>query len=132
MYYENSNMVNKVMNEESIDRTPALQRLITKLTKENLWLYVIRVLKESPMYAYEVKVHITNRMGIKVSTVAVYTVLYKMTREGLLERFTGSSGRSYYRVTEKGIKAYEKAIRVLEDVISILKGEKEALKLSTS
>jgi len=115
------------MSEESVDKTPALQRLITKLTKENLWLYIIRVLKEGPMYAYEVKVHVTNRIGVKVSTVAVYTVLYRMAREGLIERFTGSSGKSYYRVTNKGMKAYEQAIRILEKVIDVLKGKESNL-----
>jgi len=86
----------------------AYERFVRKLTKENLWLYVIRVLKDKPMYGYEVKKAIKERFKFSPSTVTVYAVLYKMSREGLIRKIK-SDGDTYYTLTEKGIEEFNKA-----------------------
>jgi DNA-binding PadR family transcriptional regulator len=86
----------------------AYERLVRKLTKENLWLYVISVLRSGPMYGYAIKKAISDKFKFNPSTITVYAVIYRMVGEGLLEKFS-SGGTSYYRVTDKGIKVFEKA-----------------------
>ena len=94
----------------------AIERLRRKVTVENLWIYVIKILEEEPLHAYGVKVRLRDRFGIKVATVTVYAVLYKMVREGLLmvER---KGETKVYRPTEQGLRALSEARRILEDVL---------------
>ncbi len=113
---------------EEVKTTPAFKRLISKITKETLWLYVIDVLKEKPLYAYAVRVAIRQKYGFKVATVTVYTVLYRMRREGLLETFE-EGGTTYYKPSEKGLKAYETALNFLETLVKVFKGEEKSEKL---
>ncbi|MEM2136566.1 MAG: PadR family transcriptional regulator [Candidatus Methanomethylicia archaeon] len=94
----------------------AYERLVRKLTKENLWLYVISVLRGGPMYGYAIKKAIVEKFGFKPPTITVYAVIYKMVMEGLIEKFI-DGGTTYYRLTGKGLTLFERArdfIRSLE------------------
>lgn len=73
----------------------ALDRLITKLTKENLWIYVVKLLMERPMYGYEIAREIRERFNINITNVGVYVVLYKMERDGLVETFMSGESKMY-------------------------------------
>ncbi|MEM3542356.1 MAG: PadR family transcriptional regulator [Candidatus Methanomethylicia archaeon] len=93
----------------------AFERLVRKLTKENLWLYVISVLRSKPLYGYAVKKAISEKFHFNPSTITVYAVIYKMVREGLIEKF--SEGEiTYYRVTDKGFMLFEKARKFIRDM----------------
>jgi len=96
----------------------ALERLKRKITIENLWLYIINILLEKPTYAYDVKKRIVERFGFRPATITVYTVMYKMVREGLLEK----DENGVYRVTEQGRRAYEEALKLLEEIVMMLSG----------
>ncbi|MCE4617659.1 MAG: PadR family transcriptional regulator [Desulfurococcales archaeon] len=96
--------------------TKALQRLKRKLTIENLWIYVIAVLvEEGPTYGYDIKKRIATRFGFKVSPVTLYTVLYRMEREGLLEKEGG-----YYKPTKIGREAYTRALEYIAEILAKL------------
>ena len=98
--------------------TPALRRLRRKTTIETLWLYVLAVLAvEGPTYPYRIRKLIHERFGFKPSTVTLYTVVYRMEREGLLEKREGE-----YAPTERGIRALEEAVDYLENLVSGLRG----------
>ena len=73
----------------------ALDRLVAKLTKENLWIYVVRLLMERPMYGYEIAREIRERFNINITNVGVYVVLYKMERDGLVETFMSGDSKMY-------------------------------------
>jgi len=96
----------------------ALERLKRKITIENLWLYIINILLEKPTYAYDVKRRIVEKFGFRPATITVYTVMYKMVREGLLEK----DEDGIYRVTKQGMKAYEEGLRFLEEIVTMLSG----------
>lgn len=103
----------------------AYDRLRTKLTKENLWLYILRMLMEHPMYAYEISKNLKDRFGFSTATITVYVVLYKMLFEGLIkikqeEHFTGRPDRKYYEITEKGTKSLKMGIEFIEKTIKKL------------
>ncbi|MCC6042798.1 MAG: PadR family transcriptional regulator [Candidatus Verstraetearchaeota archaeon] len=101
----------------------ALKRLKDKLTKENLWLYIVKELAEEPMYAYKVKVVLREKYNINVATVTVYTVLYRMEREGLITKVKGDN--TMYRVTERGLEQLNKAIEFMKGVVRSLEGSRQ-------
>lgn len=110
----------------------AYERLVEKLTKENLWLYILTMLKERPMYGYEIAGRLKTEFGIPIATITAYVVLYKMEREGLVERSVehpevpvGSRinvRKVYYRQTEKGREMLGKGIEFLRNRLQLLEG----------
>lgn len=103
----------------------AYNRLLRKLTKENLWLYILRMLTYRSMYAYEISKQLRGRFGFSTATVTVYVVLYKMQREGLIEpcgekSVLGRPDRKYYEITEKGRRNLESGIKFLEETLKKL------------
>ncbi|MBO3762864.1 MAG: PadR family transcriptional regulator [Candidatus Brockarchaeota archaeon] len=103
----------------------AFQRLERKLTKENLWIHILSVLKNKPMYGYEIANYLRKDKKIDVAVITVYTVLYKMEREGLVERKSGNvlnMRKVYYSATEKGLNLLKDAITFLEATLASIKG----------
>ncbi len=96
---------------------PVLDRLKRKLTIENLWIYVIAaILRHGPQYAYTIKKILQEEYGIKPATITVYTVIYRMEKQGLLERLDDNT----YRVTERGVEAYSKGIAIIRETLERL------------
>lgn len=108
----------------------ALDRLRRKLTVENLWLYIMRSLIEAgePLSGYDIKVRLRERFGINPPAITVYTVIYRMVREGLLGKVDGSSGTRYVP-REKGLHAFDKALDFLKQTYSKLAGSVEVEKI---
>jgi len=101
------------------------ERLVSKLTKENLWLYILTELEKQPMYAYEIAKTLKNEHKIQIATVTTYVVLYKMRREGLVERrgkspLIGRPGRRYYGITDLGKQALQKGRDFLRDALEAI------------
>lgn len=100
----------------------AYNRLVRKLTKENLWLYILKMLTEKPMYAYEIKKTLKERFKITPATVTVYVVLHKMRHEELIcvgkeMSVFGRPDRIYYEITEKGKEALQQGKEFLEETL---------------
>ncbi|MHA1713035.1 MAG: PadR family transcriptional regulator [Candidatus Ranarchaeia archaeon] len=100
---------------------PALHRLKSKLTRETLWIYILRLLQDKPMYGYEIREYIKDRFDFEPATITAYVVLYKMRKEGLVvtriaKSPNGRPDRKYYSVTSKGLKLMKEA-KVLIDRI---------------
>ncbi|MHA1866915.1 MAG: PadR family transcriptional regulator [Candidatus Heimdallarchaeaceae archaeon] len=105
--------------------TKAFKRLEKKLTIEILFLWVIRLLKDGPKYAYELKQEFQDRFGFSPATVTNYTVLYLLEKEGIVKRTEvvvddERIDRKYYALTELGEKLFEECKIFLEDTFSIL------------
>jgi PadR family transcriptional regulator PadR len=103
----------------AIDEFKALRRFVTKLTRENLWIYILRLLQENPRYGYEIRATIDKRFGFKPATVTSYVILYKMARDGLVEarvaksEAKGKPERKYYAITKNGERAMQAAKVIL-------------------
>jgi len=110
-----------------LEESKALKRLKDKLTKENLWLYIVKELAQEPMYAYKVKVVLREKYNIDVATVTVYTVLYRMEREGLITKARGDE--TTYRATERGLEQLNKALAFMKGVIQLLEGGSQARRM---
>ena len=89
----------------------AVRRFVNKLTKENLWFYILRLLQDGPRYGYEIRAMINEKFGFKPATVTSYVILYKMAKDGLVEarrndvELRGKPDRKYYVITEEGKRA---------------------------
>ncbi|HUX98806.1 MAG TPA: PadR family transcriptional regulator [Candidatus Deferrimicrobium sp.] len=105
------------------DVTKAMNRLADKLTKANLWMYILRLLEEEPLYGYEIKEKIFDRFGFQPAVVSGYVILYKMKKDGLVQvewktsTDDGKPNRKYYQMTETGHQAMNHAKKYLELLI---------------
>jgi len=105
-----------------------LERLKSKLTKEVMWLYILRLLLERPMYAYEIKRQIQERFGWEAATVTSYVVFYRLKQEGYVttewvESKEGRPNRKYYAITEKGRTLFEEGRKFIEEMVKNLFGK---------
>ena len=96
-----------------------LERLESSLTLNNLWLYSIKLISDRPMFSRELYKGMREKYKIRVNLITVYSVLYRLEREGYIKR--SGNYRKYYEVTEKGRRELQNGIRLLEDVLNVLK-----------
>jgi DNA-binding PadR family transcriptional regulator len=103
----------------------AYRRLTRKITIENLWIYVLSLLRDRPLYGYEVRDRIFERFGFRPGKITCYVVLYKLEKENLIssrridEKSRGAP-RKYYFITEKGLREIEKAKKFLIELAGAL------------
>ena len=103
--------------------TKAVNRLADKLTKANLWMYILRLLEESPLYGYEIKEKIHKRFGFQPAIVSGYVILYKMKKDGLVQvewktsNEEGKPNRKYYSITGIGKAATNQAKKYVESLL---------------
>lgn len=98
----------------------AYERLVRKLTKENLWIYILSLLNEGPQYGYEIRNEIYKRFNFKPGEVTSYVVLYKLRKDGYIalekkKRSEEGPERKYYIITEEGKKLLKKAEEFLSE-----------------
>lgn len=91
-------------------RTPT-ERLRDSVTKDNLWLYILTLLKEKERYPYEIRKAIEENFNFKPGSMTAYMVLQKLESSGYvtLDRriVQGGPTRQYYRITKKGLAELE-------------------------
>jgi len=100
-----------------------LERLKRKVTVENLWIYILKLLKERSMYAYEIQNRIQEGFGFRPGKITAYVVLYKLEKDGYVKTEWKDKGRQrkYYRITESGRRLLKDGISMLEEMIRGIK-----------
>lgn len=93
----------------------AYEHLRESLTKGNLWLYILTALEEGPLAPLELKAAVQQEHGFAPATITFYSVLYKLSREGLVRK-TSDTFRSAYAITAKGKGELAKAKALLSSV----------------
>ncbi|HEW63479.1 PadR family transcriptional regulator [Fervidicoccus fontis] len=107
------------MEKESKSR--AFERLKKKIENEVLWIYVSCVLiKKGALSINEIKKEINDLFGIKVNTLYLYSIIYRMEEEGLIVKVEGDP-KSTYTITPEGELTYKKALVFLEEKLLQLK-----------
>ncbi|MDI6806495.1 MAG: PadR family transcriptional regulator [Candidatus Aenigmarchaeota archaeon] len=101
------------------------ERFKKSVTKDNLWIYILTLLKEKEMYPYEIKRKIEERFGFKPGNVTAYVVFNKLKFGGYIEvskikKLQGPE-RTYYKITKKGKEELKQAIKFYEEWIKVLK-----------
>ncbi|MEM0440119.1 MAG: PadR family transcriptional regulator [Candidatus Caldarchaeum sp.] len=103
----------------------AYERLVRKLTQENLWLYILTLLNRKPLYGYEVRKLIEKEFGFRPGQVTSYVVLYRLEKSGLIKVVDESKGsrgpaRKYYAITPQGQTVLQKAKKFIVELGSRL------------
>lgn len=102
-------------------QSKALKRLMRKFTIETLWIYIARILLDSkPLRAYEIKKKLQDVFNINPPAITVYTVVYRMHREDLLD-VVKSDGETMYKLSEKGKEELHKALEFIEYLMNKLR-----------
>lgn len=99
----------------------AFQRLEKNLTIDLLWIWILKLLRSEPKYAYQLKQEIQEQFGFSPATVTNYTILYLLEREGLVEKTEMTNSieridRKYYIITEFGEEVMNEAESYLGEV----------------
>ncbi len=98
----------------------AYERLVRKLTRENLWLYILKMLTERPDYPLGLKRRFREKFGFEPAGITFYTVLYRLKGEGMVTS-KSEQGRTTYYCTDKGVEALKLAVGYLEATSQKLK-----------
>ena len=98
-----------------------MKRLVKNLTKDVLWIYILRLLQERPHYGYEIKRLIIERFGFEPATVSGYAIIYRLIKDELIEEQKDSEKpRKYYAITERGKHAMENAKMFLSKTLNLV------------
>lgn len=105
---------NSIENSKDSKASNAFQRLVKNLTIDLLWIWVLKLLREEPKYAYQLKQEIQERFGFSPATVTNYTILYLLKGEGLVEKTEMRNSderidRKYYVITKFGEEVMDEA-----------------------
>jgi PadR family transcriptional regulator PadR len=85
-----------------------IERLYRSNTKENLWIYILSLLKERKIYGWEIPALIKQEFSFKPGRITPYRVLYRLEDQGLVKSKL-EDRRRVYQITEKGKKELELA-----------------------
>ena len=99
------------------------ERLKEKLTTDNLWLYILSLLKEKDMYGYELRAAIEDSFDFKPGNVTAYRVLYALKRSNLVQTVTKEASgrkRKYYKITKEGKEELETGKEIMKEILSKL------------
>ncbi|ADI31649.1 PadR family transcriptional regulator [Staphylothermus hellenicus] len=97
----------------------AVKRLKRKITVENLWIYILKIIMDhGEIRGYDARKYLREEYGIKVPAITTYTVIYRMEREGLIKKI--GNGDKYYKITEKGYEAFKQGINIIKESLSKL------------
>jgi len=92
---------------------PPSQRFETSLTRDNLWIYILTLLRKNELYAYEINGKIKQQFGFSPGNVTAYIVLQRLKADGYVRassrRQEGGPVRHYYATTPKGQAELKKA-----------------------
>ncbi len=97
------------------------KRLHEKLTKENLWIFIMHLLHtEGPLPGVLIKKRLEEKYGVKFGNVLHYKVLYNLEKRGLVKKFKHKLGKVYH-ITEEGLKHLSEGIQMIEYYLNLLK-----------
>ena len=91
-----------------------LKRLRELNTTDNLWVYILRILKDEPQHAYALRQTVQERFGFRPGTVTAYKVLYLLGKSGFVEKKTHGR-QKVYSITKKGQDALNKALEFYKE-----------------
>jgi DNA-binding PadR family transcriptional regulator len=96
-----------------------MERLEKMNTKENLWIYILILLKKSKLYAWKIPDLIEKNFNFKPGKITPYRVLYSLERAGLVKSYHEERKR-IYEITEKGMEELEKAKKFYQKLIELI------------
>ena len=97
----------------------ALNKLIKSTTTDNVWIYILSVLKKENIHAYALHKEIEKKFKWAPELITSYVVLYRIEKEGLIK--SEKKGRiKIYSITPKGNKTLKEAKKHLREVAEVI------------
>ena len=93
------------------------ERLQKSNTIENLWIYILSLLKRRKIYGWEIPAIITKEFKFKPGKITPYRVLYRLEKEEFVKSKI-EKRRRVYQITEKGRKELEKAKIFFQEILN--------------
>jgi PadR family transcriptional regulator PadR len=81
--------------------------IVQRITKNLLDIQILRLIKGQPMWGYKIKQQVEADYGVRLRHGALYPLLNKMEKDGLLSSRRESKGgriRKTYEITQKGLE----------------------------
>ena len=97
------------------------ERFVKLNTKENLWIYILIILKRGPRYAWDMYSIIEKEFGFKPGNITPYRVLYRLEEKNYVESRLEKRKR-IYKITPLGEKELEKAKDFYLEIIKKING----------
>ncbi len=95
------------------------ERLKEKVEKENLWLFVLSILKGEKMNARDLRGLIKKKFGFVYGNVTAYKVLYLLESGGYVK--SEKEGKFvFYEITEKGLAEMKEAKNLFKSYSSAI------------
>lgn len=96
-----------------------LKELRVKMIKSFMEIFILAQLRMKAMSGYDIIASIHKVFGIMVSPGTVYTRIYRMERDGLIEGNTDEKKR-IYMLTEKGEKIIEDVLNAKKPILEFI------------
>lgn len=97
-----------------------MERLQKSNTKENLWLYILFLLKKRRLYGWEIPRIIEKEFNFKPGKITPYRVLYRLEKDGFVKSKM-EQRRRIYQITKKGEEELKRAKGFYEEILKKLK-----------
>ncbi len=97
-----------------------LERLKRSNTKENLWIYILYLLKKEDAYAWEILELIKKKFNFRPGRITPYRVLYRLEKNALVKSKM-KERRRVYRITKKGEEELKRAKGFYKEILKKLK-----------
>jgi len=96
-----------------------MERLQKSNTKENLWLYILSLLKERELYGWEIRSLIEKEFSFRPGLITPYRVLYRLEGDGFVKS-ERKERRRIYKITGKGKKELENAKNFYREILKTI------------
>jgi DNA-binding PadR family transcriptional regulator len=96
-----------------------IKRLKQSNTKENLWIYILFLLKKGKIHAWKLQSLIEKEFSFKPGRITAYRVLYRLEKEKFVKS-NMQERRRIYQITKKGEKELESAKRFYRTILDKL------------
>ena len=96
--------------------------LVQRITKNLLDIQILRLVKGQPMWGYKIKQQVEANYGVRLRHGALYPLLNKMEKDGLLISRKESKGgriRKTYEITQKGLELVTTYHEILTEQIQM-------------
>lgn len=98
-----------------------LKKMHERIIKNFMDIIILAELRSGPLSGYDVISFIHNKFHLLVSSGTVYSLLYSLERNGLIEGVWNERKR-VYKLTDKGIKTIETILCANDKITSFMTG----------
>jgi len=94
-------------------------RLKKSNTIDNLWIYILSLIRKKPMHAYQIQKDIEKKFDFQPGKITPYRVLYRLENDGFVKSKLEDRKR-VYQVTKKGEEEFKKAKKFYQKILDEL------------